>query len=91
MKCVKQMWKWIFIMLTYANMNMKRIWQSYVLKIGVEHTKGNDGSYLYLYHFGDLVQKNFQGGFYARASSNYFLITFLTKSYLLITWNLTGT
>jgi hypothetical protein len=21
-RCAKQMWKWIFIMLTYANMNM---------------------------------------------------------------------
>jgi hypothetical protein len=34
-------------MLTYANMNMKRIWQGYgarLLKIGVEYTKGNEGS-----------------------------------------------
>jgi hypothetical protein len=26
-KYVKQMWKWIFIMLTYASMNIKRTWQ----------------------------------------------------------------
>jgi hypothetical protein len=28
-RCAKQMWKRIFIMLTYANMNMKRTWQGY--------------------------------------------------------------
>jgi hypothetical protein len=28
-KCIKQMWKQIFIMLIYANMNMKRTWQGY--------------------------------------------------------------
>jgi hypothetical protein len=28
-RCARQMWKWIFIMLTYANMNMKRTWQGY--------------------------------------------------------------
>jgi hypothetical protein len=27
--CAGQMWKWIFIMLTYANMNMKITWQGY--------------------------------------------------------------
>jgi hypothetical protein len=27
--CAKQTWKQIFIMLTYANMNMKRTWQGY--------------------------------------------------------------
>jgi len=26
---VRQMWKWIFIMLMYANMNMKKTWQGY--------------------------------------------------------------
>jgi hypothetical protein len=29
MKCARPMWKHIFIMLTYANMNMKRTWQGY--------------------------------------------------------------
>ncbi len=29
MRCAKQTWKTIFIMLTYANMNMKRTWQNY--------------------------------------------------------------
>jgi hypothetical protein len=29
MKCAKQKWKWIFIMLTCANMKMKRTWQGY--------------------------------------------------------------
>jgi hypothetical protein len=31
---------------------------------GVEHIEGNEGSYLYLYPFGDLAQKSFQIGFY---------------------------
>ncbi len=29
MRYARQMWKWIYIMLTYANMNMKRTWQGY--------------------------------------------------------------
>jgi hypothetical protein len=29
MKCAKQTWKQIFIILTYVNMNMKRTWQGY--------------------------------------------------------------
>jgi hypothetical protein len=48
-------------------MNMKRTWQSYVPKTGVKHAKVNDGSYFYLYLFEDLVQENFQEGFYAHA------------------------
>ncbi len=35
-----------------------------VFKIGVEHTKGNETSYFYLYPFGDLVQRNYQKGPY---------------------------
>jgi hypothetical protein len=33
-------------------------------KINVEHIEGNEGSYFYLYSFGDLVQGSFQGSFY---------------------------
>jgi hypothetical protein len=29
MRCVRQMWKQIFIMLTCANINMKKTWQVY--------------------------------------------------------------
>jgi hypothetical protein len=29
MRCAKQTWKQIFIMLTYANMNLKKTWQGY--------------------------------------------------------------
>ncbi len=29
MKCAKQTWKWIFTIITYANMKMKRTWQGY--------------------------------------------------------------
>ncbi len=56
-KCAKQMWKWIFIMLTYANMNMKRTWQSYgarsCLRLMLNKLKKIEGSYSYLYPFGD--------------------------------------
>ncbi len=45
-------------------MNMTRLWCKIVFKIGVEQTKGNERSCFYLYPFGDLVQINFQGGFY---------------------------
>ncbi len=44
--------------------NMMRLWCKIMLKINVEHTKGNEGSYFYLYSFEDLVQESFQGGFY---------------------------
>ncbi len=53
----------------YANIckhekNMTRLWCKITLKTNVEQTKGNEGSYFYLYPIGDLVQKNFQGSFY---------------------------
>jgi len=35
-----------------------------MLKIYVEQTKRNKGSYSYLYSFGDLVQGSFLGGLY---------------------------
>jgi hypothetical protein len=48
--------------LYYANIckheherNMTRLWCKIVLKAIVEHTKGNEGSYFYLYPFGDLA------------------------------------
>ncbi len=44
--------------------NMTRLWCKIVFKTTVEQTKGNEGSYSYLYPFGYLVQRNFQGGFY---------------------------
>jgi hypothetical protein len=59
------------IVLYYVNIckheyekNMIRLWCKIVFKVGVEQTKGNEGFYLYLYPFGDLVQRSFQGGFY---------------------------
>jgi hypothetical protein len=45
-------------------MNMIRLWCKIVLKTRVEQTQGNEGSYFYLYPFGDLIHKSFQGGFY---------------------------
>ncbi len=44
--------------------NMTRLWCKIVLKTNVEQIKGNEGSYFYLYPFGDLAQRSFQGGFY---------------------------
>jgi len=32
----KETWKWIFIMLTYANMNVKKIWQDYGARLWAE-------------------------------------------------------
>jgi hypothetical protein len=51
-------------MLTYANMNMTRLLCKIMPKTNVEQIKGNEGSYFYLYIFGDLTQGNFSGGFY---------------------------
>jgi hypothetical protein len=49
-------------MLTYANIckhelekNMTRLWCKIMPKIGVEKIEKNEGSYFYLYPFGDLV------------------------------------
>jgi len=64
MRCARKMWKIIFIMLTYANMSMKRIWQGYgarlCLKLMLKKIERNEESYFYLYPFGNLAQ----GGFY---------------------------
>jgi hypothetical protein len=39
--------------------NMTRLWCKIVPKIDIEQTERNEGSYSYLYPFGDLVQRNF--------------------------------
>jgi hypothetical protein len=44
--------------------NITRLWHKIVPKTSVEKTEGNEGSYFYLYPFGDLTQENFQEGFY---------------------------
>ncbi len=44
--------------------NMTRLWCKIVLKAGVKYNEKNEGSYFYLYPFGDLVQGSLQGGFY---------------------------
>jgi len=53
----------------YANIckhekNMTCLWCKIMPKANVEHIERNEGSYFYLYPFGDLAQGNFQGGFY---------------------------
>ncbi len=61
--CAKQTWKQIFIMLTYANMNMKKTWKSYdarsCLRLMLSNLKELKGSYSYLYPFKDLTQERF--------------------------------
>jgi hypothetical protein len=44
--------------------NMTRLWCKIVPKISVEQIERNEGSYFYLYSFGDLVQRSFQIRFY---------------------------
>jgi len=44
--------------------NMTRLWCKIVPNISDEQIEGNEGSYSYLYLFGDLVQISFQGGLY---------------------------
>ncbi len=39
--------------------NMTRLWCKIVPKIGVEYIEENEGSYFYLYPFGDLAQRSF--------------------------------
>jgi hypothetical protein len=56
------MWKKKTTIVTYANMNMKKTWQG-MFKTNVEYIKRNEESYFYLYPFGDLTQRSFQGGF----------------------------
>jgi hypothetical protein len=46
-------------MLTYANMNMTRLWCKIMLKIRVEQIEKNEGFYSNLYPFGDLAQESF--------------------------------
>jgi hypothetical protein len=44
--------------------NMTRLWCKIMLKTIIEQIERNEGSYFYLYPFGDLVQRSFQEGFY---------------------------
>jgi hypothetical protein len=39
--------------------NMTKLWCKIVPKTGVEQIEGNEGSYSYLYPFGDVVQRSF--------------------------------
>jgi len=67
MKYAKLMWKQIFIMLTYANMNMKLTWQGYGVRLFIRLVlnilKKMKGLNFFI-PFGDLTQGSFQGGFH---------------------------
>jgi hypothetical protein len=41
-----------------------KLWCKIVFKINLEQIEGNEGSYFYLYPFGDLAQGSSKGGFY---------------------------
>jgi hypothetical protein len=43
---------------------MSRLWCKTVFKTNVKQIEKNEGSYLYLYSFGNLAQSSFQEGFY---------------------------
>jgi hypothetical protein len=42
---------------------MTRLWCKIMFTTKVEQNKGNEGSYFYLYPFGNLAQGSFQRGF----------------------------
>jgi hypothetical protein len=44
--------------------NITRLRCKIMLKTNVEQIEGNKRSYFYLYPFGDLAQRSFQGGFH---------------------------
>jgi len=61
MRRARQMWKHIFIMLTYANINMKKTWQGFVVRLCLKLmlNKLKEGFYFYLCPFAELVQEKF--------------------------------
>ncbi len=52
--------------------NMTKLWCKIVHKIDVEYTKGNEGSYSYLYSFGDQTQENYKEVFMCASSKEAF-------------------
>jgi hypothetical protein len=65
--CKKNMKTYLYYVNIYKHEHEKnriRLWCKIMLKTSVEHIKGNEGSYFYLYSFGNLAQGSFQGGFY---------------------------
>jgi hypothetical protein len=69
-------------MQTWNEKNMTRLWCKIVPNINAEQIEGNEGSYSYLYPFGDLNQISFQGGLYVCSRYKSFLGTFLIKNQL---------
>jgi hypothetical protein len=53
------------------------LWNKIVPKTNNEQIETNRGSYLYLYIFGDLAQRNFHGGFHVPMHQEFFLKNFL--------------
>jgi hypothetical protein len=46
--------------------NRIKLWCKIMHKTNVEQIEGNEGSYFYLYPFGDLAEGSFQGSFNVR-------------------------
>jgi hypothetical protein len=65
-KCVKQ-YEFFFYCVNICKhkheKNMTRLQWKIVLENNVKQTKKNEGSYFYLYPFGNLAQGSFQGSF----------------------------
>jgi hypothetical protein len=62
-KCARPKYKHNFYHDKYEN-NKTRLWNKIIFLTCVKHTQGNEGSYLYLYAFGDLIQRSFHGSFH---------------------------
>jgi len=59
------------------------VWCKIGPKTNVEQTRRNEGSYFYLYPFGDLLQISFQGGFYV-CKKNSWKPSYLRVNYVII-------
>jgi hypothetical protein len=62
--------------------NKTRLWCKIMLKIGVEQTKGNEGSYFYLYPFGTQFKEASKEVSMCASNKKSFLRTFLIENQL---------
>ncbi len=62
--------------------NMTRLQCKIMPKTNVGYNDGNERLYFYLYPFWDLIQRNFQRGFYVCIEQRSFLKIFLTNNQL---------
>lgn len=65
-------------------MKQTKLWCQFVPQIGIEQIKSNNGSYLYLYHFINLVQRNFPRSYHMFTIQGTFLKAFINYKYTTI-------